>query len=157
MSNRTVDPFFVKIGEFLGVAPEEIILKQPKIPGELTCFGPKPKPSKLIPNIPQISNICYTFVLPLPAPLALCEAYQREYDELRAHLQELWESGAWEDVSAVAQRLSVLESLIEDICKKPRERVFEYCIFPDELFNDPFAGGQELPPKPPIPPLRKSK
>ena len=157
MSKSAADPFFAKVGKFLGVKPGEILLIQSKILGELTLIGPRPKPTKQIPDIPQVINYCFTFVLKTPPPRALCNAYRQEYNELTALLPELIEAGAWDDVIAIAQRLRELGTLIRNTCQV-RERAITYCIFPeDEWFNDPFAGGRTLPPIPPIPPLRKSR
>ena len=156
MPSRAIEPFFANVGKFLGVPPGEIRLRQSKTPGEFTCIGPRPKPTKQIPDLPKVHNYCFTFVLRTPPPRALCDAYQQEYDQLRAQLTVLIQAGAWDDVAAVAQRLSELETAIRNTCRV-RERAITYCIFPDEWFDDPFAGGRTLPPKPPIPPLTPSR
>jgi len=152
MSNHTVDPFFTKIGKFLGVPAAKIHLNHSISPGDFMCIGPNPKPTKPIPDLPQIHNYCFTFVIKIEPPRALCTAYRQEYAQLRAQLQALVTAGEWEDVADVALRLSELEVVIRNTCRV-RERAITYCIFPDEWFDDPFAGGRTLPPVPPIPPL----
>ena len=154
MSSRAIDPFFEKLGEFLGVPPEEIRLRQSNIPGEFTCIGPKP--TKRLPDLPQVHNYCFTLVTKLEPPRYLCDAYQQEYDQLREQLTALIQAQAWDDVAAVAQRLSALQKAIRSICRV-RERAITYCIFPEEWVEDPFAGGQTIPLKPPIPPLSPSE
>ncbi len=148
----TIDPFLANVGKFLGVPPEEIRLRHLETPGEFICIGPIPKPIKQIPDLPKMSNYCFSFVIKTEPPRALCNAYQQEYNELKDQLLTLIEAEAWDDVVAVAQRLSELENAISSTCQV-RERAIKYCIFPDEWFDDPFAGGRTLPPKPPIPPL----
>ena len=156
MSSPAIDPFFENVGKFLGVPPGEIRLRLSKTPGEFTCIGPRPKQTKKIPDLPKVHNYCFTFVLGTPPPRDLCDAYQQEYDQLKAQLSELIQAGAWDDVITVAQRLSELERAINNICLT-RGRVITYCIFPNEWFDDPFAGGRTLPPQPPIPPLTPSR
>lgn len=156
MSSRAIEPFFANVGKFLGVPPGEIRIRHSKTPGEFTCFGPRPKPTKLIPDIPKVQNYCFTFVIKTPPPRALCAAYQQEYNQLSAQLAALIQAEAWDDVVAVAQRLSELQTAILSTCRV-RERTITYCVFPDEWFDDPFLGGRTLPPKPPIPPLAPSR
>lgn len=156
MSTQSIDPFLKTVGRFLGIRPDEIRIKQSRIPGEFTCFGPTPKPSKQVPDLPQVRNYCFTFVLKTPPPRALCAAYQQEYNTLTAQLRALIQAAAWDEVAAVAHRLSELQAAINSTCRI-RERAVTYCVFPDDWFNDPFAGGRTLPPKPPIPPLTPSR
>ena len=156
MATRAIDPFFEEVGKFLGVPSGEIRLRQSRTAGEFTCTGPRPKPTKQIPDLPRVTNYCFTFVIKTHPPRALCAAYQQEYAELQAQLPALIQAGAWDDVAAVAQRLSELQQAISSTCRI-RERVITYCIFPDDWFDDPFAGGRTLPTKPPIPPLMASR
>lgn len=156
MSTQAIDPFLTEVGRYLGVPPEEIRIKQSNIAGEFTCFGPTPKPSKQVPDLPQVRNYCFTFVLKIPPPRELCAAYHQEYNSLTVQLQALIQASAWDEVAAVAQRLSELQTAINSTCQI-RERAIKYCIFPDDWFNDPFADGRTLPPKPPIPPLMPSR
>ena len=134
----------------MGVPPEEIRLRLSKTPGALTCIGPRPKATKNIPDLPKVQNYCFTFVLGTPPPRDLCDAYEIEYAQLKAELAELIEAEAWDDATAVLQRLSELERLIDNICRT-RGRAITYCVFPDEWFEDPFVGGRMLPSKPPTP------
>jgi hypothetical protein len=129
MPRESIDPFFETIGKYLGVPPEEIRIRQSATPGEFTCVGPRPKPSKRVPDLPKELDYCFSFVLKLDPPRALCAAYQRERDELKAQLAELVEAEEWDDVAAVAQRLSALQAAIQGTCRK-RSRVITYCIFP---------------------------
>ena len=156
MSSPEIDAFFANVGKFLGVPPEEIRLYESKIPGEFTCIGPRPKSTEKLPELPKVHNYCFSFVIKTPPPLALCEAYQQEYSQLKEQLPALIEAELWDDVAAVAQRLSELEYAISKACYD-RERKITYCTFPDEWFDDPFVGGRTLPPQPPIPPYRPSR
>ena len=152
MSSPEIDPFFEDVGEVLGVPPEKIRLRQAKIPGEFTLAGPGPQAIKPLIDLPQIRNYCFTFVLKTPPPRAICDAYQQEYDQLREQLPGLIEAEAWDDLAAVGQRLSELETAIRNTCRI-RERAITYCIFPDDWFEDPFRGEPTVPGRPPIPPL----
>jgi len=155
MPKQAMDPFLVAVGKHLGVRPDDIRIRHSRTPGEFTCFGPTPRPSKDVPDLPQVRNYCFTIVLKVPPPRALCAAYRREYNSLVAQLQALVQAAEWEEVAAVARRLSELQAAIASTCRI-RERTITYCVFPDDWFNDPFAGGRTLPPKPPIPPLTPS-
>ena len=138
MSSHEIDPFIKTVGKFLGVPPEKIRFRQSKVPGGFTLVGPRPKPTKQIPDVPHIhvENYCFTFVLNIEPPRAICDAYQTEYDALVAQLPALIAAAAWDEVAVVAERLSELATLISSTCR-PRDRAITYCIFPEEWFEDP--------------------
>jgi len=151
MSSRAIDPFFANVGKFLGVPPGEIRVIHSETPGEFTCFGPRPLPTKQIPDIPKVRNYCFTIVIKTKPPGALCNAYRQEYDQLLQQLDALIEAQEWDDVIAVTQRLKELEKAIRN-CRL-RVRTIKYCIYPDDVFEDPFVGGGTLPPRPDPGPL----
>lgn len=140
------DEFFEAIGREFGVPPERLNLHHSLQPGPLVIEGPPPR-IKGRPQIPNVKNYCFTYVLRLPPP-PICESYRQEYDDLVAQLGNLVEQQQWADVAVVAERLAALRGIIDSACVF-KERVIRYCVFPDEWFADPLRGYKPFPVDPP--------